>query len=133
MPLIRLEDDVEDKLAAEGLYDLRVAKAEYGDNKKQTAKRVALMLLVEGPDGDGILPINHWISISNDDDEPAKKRQNLKNMKRFFAVFGYPMDNGFDPDENTQDLVGLTGKCRVVQEEDDSGEMRNRLRLPKVA
>lgn len=131
--LIRLTDDVEDKLVPEGQYELRVAKAEYGPTKKGDHNMISLMLVVEGSDGDGALPINHYILVPGDNDEPRVARMRLRDLKRFLVAFGYPIGDGFDPEEHTNDLSGLTGKVRVIQEEGQDSNMYNRIRLPKVA
>lgn len=133
MPLIRLDDDVEDRIIAEGQYELRVAKADYKETKKGDNHMLALMLTVEGSDGDGASPINHFILTPNDEDEPRVARMRLRDLKRFLVAFGVSLKDGFDPEEQVSELVGLVGKVRVVQEEGDDGNMYNRIRLPKVA
>lgn len=135
MPLINAEElgaDLEDRPVAEGKYDLRILKADYGENRDKTGHRLALMIRVEGAEGEGATPINHYLSDPTDDVEPSKKRQRMRDIKRFCAVFGIDTSGGIDL-ENTDTFVGATGNCLVTLENDEQYGDQNRLRLPKVA
>lgn len=136
MPLIsasELGEDYEDKPAKEGKYPLRILKAEYGENKEKTGHRTALMIRIDGDEGEGVTPINHYLSDPADDVEPAKKRARLRDLKRFCAVFGVDMSQGVDLENDSDKFVGLTGECLVTLEHSDDYGDQNRLRLPKVA
>lgn len=136
MPLItasELGEDYEDRPAQEGKYPLRILKAEYGENKDKTGHRTALMIRIDGPEGEGTTPINHYLSDPSDDVDGAKKRARLRDLKRFAAVFGLDLSQGFDLEHDSDKLIGLTGECLVTLEKSDDYGEQNRLRLPKVA
>jgi hypothetical protein len=141
MALIRADElgqDYEDHPVADGQYELRIAKADFKRNKKDTGNLIALMLTIEGAEGEGASPINHYLSEPNDEDKPAGRRFKMRELKRFAKAFGIDISNGFDFENDAQALVGQTGKVRLVQEEgqdadgNKTGEMRNVMRLPKI-
>lgn len=141
MALIRAADmgqDYEDRPVKDGEYELRIAKAEFKRNKDDTRDLIAMMLTVEGAEGEGASPINHWLSAPNDDDEPRTHRMIMRNLVRFLAAFGISLNNDVDFEQLAGELQGQTGKVRVVQEEaqdsegNKTGEFRNVLRLPKI-
>jgi hypothetical protein len=132
-------DDLEDKIAAEGNYQLRITSAKYKLSKKERPM-VGLGIAIE--DTEDYATIFENVTFPVEDDEPRTRKLMLRNMKRLCATFGIPTDvmiaiaNG--DEDRVSDLVGSTGTCRVVQEPvqdangNDTGEMRNVLRLPKV-
>ena len=136
MPLIRAEalgEDYEDKPPKDGEYEFRVMKAEYKPTKKGDRNLIAVMLRVEGTEGDGLTPVNENLTIPNNDEEnPATTRMMMRTLTRFLAAFGYPTDKDFDPESDAQSLVGLTGKARVKNMEGEDGNFYPRLQLPKV-
>lgn len=135
MPLINASDlgeDLEDKAVPEGEYELRVVKAEYKETKSGENHMIALAARVEGQDGEGISLVNHYIVMPKDGDVAATTRMRMRDLKRFLVAFGVDTKDGFDPETQTEELVGLTGKVRLVQEEYE-GNVSNKIRLPKVA
>lgn len=134
MPLIQaneLQDDLEDKPVKEGSYELRVAKADYKKTKSGEDDMIALMFTVEGSDGDGATPMNHYLTMPKDTDEPRVRKMRMRDLKRMLTVLGVPFDGGFDPETQTQELVGQTGTFKVIQE-DYEGTPQNRIRLPRL-
>ena len=133
MPLIRAEalgEDYEDKQLADGKHRLVIKDAKYGPTKKGDRHMIALMIVA--PEEEGTAPINHFLIIPNDEDEPRNRRLFMRNIKRTLVTFGYPTDKDFDPEENAADLVNLEADVETKQEEGDDGEMYARLRLPKL-
>lgn len=132
--LIRADDlgqDLEDKAAKEGRYDLRIVKSEYKPTKNGENKMIAAMIAIDGADGEGVLPFNHYLLEPNGDDVGVDRRR-LRDIKRFLTMFGVPFDNGFDMEEQASELVGCTAQNAMVTTEDYEGTTQNRLRLPRL-
>jgi hypothetical protein len=73
--------------------------------------------------------IKHWLTYPDSDTPEDQRAMRLIDIKRFLTCFGVAMeDKGF----NSEDLVGCTGECLVIQEEADNGNTYNRLRLPRL-
>jgi hypothetical protein len=134
MPLINIDlgQDYEDKPVAEGEYSLRVSNFEGKTSKKAQAagetnpNMYLAMILIEGEEGAGATPIFQNLMLP---DGGEYDRWRLRDIKRFLTVFGVAFEaNGFEP----EDVIGQTGKCLVVQENDEKGNPRNQLKLPKV-
>lgn len=135
MPLIdaaTLGEDLEDKAAPEGEYELRVVKSEYKETKSGENHMIALALKVEGAEGEGVSLVNHYIVMPKDGDPSGTTRMRLRDLKRFLVAFGWDISKGFDPETEADQLNGLTGKARLAQEEYE-GNISNKLRLPKAA
>lgn len=144
MALIRaseMNESLEDKLAPEGLYELRIAKADWNETAKTKEGKdnrhvLALMLTIEGEDGVGISPVNLYLTEATETDDARMRRMRNRDWKRLFKTFGVPLDQDFDPEEHVGDLVGLVGKAKVIQEEikegPRAGEMTNCVVLPKA-
>lgn len=125
MPFIResLEDVTEAKAAPEGEYDLRILKAKQKESK---AGNDMIELMVAFDDGTDAMPFFHYL-LSWDDGTPDEQVVNRKReIKRFCAAFDAPED--FED----SDLVGLTGKMFVKQEDSTDGIPRNRMILPRI-
>jgi hypothetical protein len=128
MPFINaaMDDVREDKPVEEGEYDLRITSVKEKESKKGQPM-LEVMLKIEGREGEGASPIWHYL-LFNSPDQAAARMQAL-DLKRFLTLFNVPVDpNGF----NSDDLVGATASCMVIQEEDDRGNIRNALRLPRL-
>lgn len=126
-------DAQEPEVAPDAEYDLRIVKC---DEKKTGPKSkipgepyVSVMIVIEEA-GMEYLPIWHTIMIptakTNEENVPRYKL----GIQRFLSAFNIPGDaDGFD----TDDFPGSTGRCAVVQtENDETGEPRNELRLPRL-
>lgn len=141
MSLIRAEElgqDLEDKVAPNGRYDLRITSAKVKKSKDGERDMIAVAIAIEGGEGNYATVFQNVLA-PKEADEPGTRRRMLRDWKRFMTVFGVP-NNGTDIDEEnaSETLVGLTGNCQLVQEEmqdgngNKTGEMRNVLRLPKI-
>lgn len=136
MPLIKIDDlneDLEDKAAPRGQYDLRVLKSEYVETKKGGDFMLKLMLRVEGEGGEGVKPINLFLMDPEYADDSAKKRGRLRDFKRFATAFGVDYSQGFDMKEQAEQLTGLTASNITLTEEEFEGSINNRVQLPRVA
>lgn len=119
-----LDDVREAQAAPEAEYDLRIAKATKKKSKKGN-DMMEVMIVIEDRDVDAppiFMYLLGWDRDTADEEVIRRKRE----IKRFCSVFDVPHD--FDE----EDLLGQTGSCLVIQEEDDSGEVRNRLKLPRI-
>lgn len=126
-------DAQEPEVAPDADYDLRIVKCEEaksGEKAKIPGEPyLKVMIVIEEP-GVEYLPIWHNIMIptkkTSEDNVPRYKL----GIQRFLSVFNIPGDaDGFD----TDDFLGATGRCAVVQTENDqTGEPRNELRLPRL-
>jgi hypothetical protein len=123
-----LHDAKEPEAAPEGMYDLRIVKADDGESKKGN-QMTTVFIKIEDPNYPNASLVRHWITyISND--TPADQRQmRLLDQRRFLQAFGVPYEaNGF----NSDDLLGQTARCMLKQEEGDDGTIYNRLVLPRL-
>lgn len=134
MPFIELDQEELDKvkepeLVEEGEYNLIIGKVEEGPSKKNP-ERTVLSCIIENQDVPDAAPIFEYISMPAPGDKPETRKMMLLNLRRFCAVFNVPIEGGV----NSEDFLGATGRCYVVQKErDDNGEMANNLKLPKLS
>lgn len=141
MSLIRaadLGDDLEDKIADTGNYDLRCTSAKVKTNEKNDRKYITLSFNIE--DGDGsYAPIYLSLFTAIDSDEPSTVRRFNRDTKRALTMLGIPLDTDIDEDNVAEVFVGTTCNCRVVKVEakdsdnNKTGDWKNEIQLPKVA
>ena len=130
MPFIKLalDDAKEPEPVGEGMYDLRITKAQDTESKKGNPMTV-ITIRVEDAGIKNPSPIVHYMTYPDEDLPDEQKNFRLLDIKRFLSVFGIPFDpHGFD----TDGLVGATGRAMVIQEEGQDNIMRNKLRLPRL-
>lgn len=151
MPLIAAfsaDDDFEDKVADAGRYPLRITSVKLKESqseKRPGAKYLAFGLAFDGADGFATIWHNLNIPWTDDNpsadgqvDEPRTQRMMLRDVKRFFAVFGIPLDAPLEEEHIEETFVGMTGECNVKKVEaqdrdgNKTGEWRNELSLPPV-
>lgn len=133
MPFIKMALDAKEPVVApEAEYDLRIFKVEEkktGDKSKRPGEPMLLVMInIEEP-GESYAPVFHNLMLLTSN-TPEEHQQLYKlGVQRFLACFNISGDHGgFD----TDDFVGATGRCLVVQGEDDKGEPRNELKLPRL-
>lgn len=142
------DENYEDKPVDPSRYELRITSAkvkESNSEKRSGAKYIGFGIQIEGVDGAATIFHNMNIpwtdaapSISGQVDEPRAQRMMLRDIRRFFRVFGVPDDSEIDGDTVADIFVGLTGQCNVTKVEaqdrdgNKTGEFRNELRLPAV-
>jgi hypothetical protein len=129
MPIINIADadQFEDKPTKEGVYPLRIVKAERKRSKAGN-DMLAIALKIEGTAGADAALVNENLMIPSEGSEHY--RFQMRNISRFLGLFGV---QSFDPD-NPSDvgaLEGLTAECYLTIEEYE-GKESNKLRLPKV-
>ena len=123
---VELKDAQELEVAPEGEYDLRIVKAEDCESKSGNDMTTVTIAFEGHPEWQAV---RHWIMYPNADTPPDQRAMRLIDITRFLTCFGVNFDDdGFDSD----DLVGQTGRCLVIQEEADDGNTYNRLRLPRL-
>lgn len=151
--LIRADEfsaNLEDQVAKEGKYPLRITSAKPKLSKKTERKMFAFGLMIEDAENNYATVFQN-INFPMEDDEPRTQKSMLRDIKRFATVFNVPLEIFVQASECTTEdfeetmapelasLAGSTGTCQVVQEEaqdasgNKTGEMRNVLRLPKIA
>lgn len=127
-------DAQEPEVAPDGEYDLRIVKAEIkasGPGAKIPGEPyVNVMVLIEEP-GAEYKPVWHTLMVPTNKTEEKNVNNYKLNIQRFLACFNIRGDaDGFD----TDDFPGSTGRCNVVQATNDqSGELENKLRLPRLS
>jgi len=130
MPFIdvALDDAAELEVVEEGEYELQIAKAEDGESKAGNLMTTVYIKILDAPIANASL-VRHWITYPDESTPPEQRAMRLIDIKRFLVLFNIIHDgNGF----NSEDLVGATARCLVIQEEADDGNVYNRLRLPKL-
>jgi hypothetical protein len=135
MPLIRPDDfaqDLEDREVPKGIYDLRLVKAEYKLTKKGDNHGMSLAFKIEGEAGEKAKLVNLFLTVPKDGEEASTNRMRMREIKRLLTVLGVDFSDGFDPETQTADLVGLTASNVTLDVEEYEGEMQNRLRLPRL-
>lgn len=133
MPFVNaaIDEGVEDELVPEGAYDLTVRSCEVAPSKKNSDRSVIKMMLsIDNAEIPNPAPVPVYLACPIADDEPDTRRSLARNIRRFCHVFGISYeDGGFD----TDDAVGATGNCMVIQTEPtDEYPSRHDLRLPRV-
>ena len=129
MPLIKVDLDDVNELdpAPEGEYDLRIIKAEDTESKKGNYM-TAIVIQIEGTEKP-CAPIRHWLTYPNEETPEDQRAMRLIDIKRFLTAFGFKYEyKGF----TSEDLVGATAHCLIIQEKGDDGNVYNRLRLPRL-
>ena len=109
--LIRASDlggDLEEKVAPNGQYDLRISSANLKTSQKTERQYIAFSIQIEG--GDDFASVFQNLMLPMEKDEPRTRKMFLRDTARFFKVFGIPLDTDID-EEKLPDLVGSTGKC----------------------
>lgn len=136
MPLVNVpfNQAAEQEPVPEGTYDLRVQRFERRTSKAGNDMYSA-MLVIEDPNYPNAAPVNEFFILPKpcdpgDSEQTRKNATNLRKLWRFLEAFGISYEQtGF----NDEEVEGATGRCLLGQQEDtESGEIRNTLRLPRV-
>lgn len=134
MPFIKMALDAKEaSVAPEAEYDLRIFKVEEkktGDKSKIPGEPMLLVMInIESTDGSAYAPVFHNVMLLTNK-TPTENHQLYKlGVQRFLAAFNIPGEaDGFD----TDDFIGATGRMLVVQGEDNEGNPRNEIKLPRL-
>lgn len=124
---LNLNDVQESRPVPQGKYNLVIASAEEA-KAKSGADMIKVSLGIEGHDD--APNVSHFISLPDGSDATKDNFKGLM-LKRFLVAFNIPFsDDGFDVDG----FAGSTASCDLTMSEpDDSGNVYNRLQLPKLA
>lgn len=126
---VSLNDVQEPQVVPEGEYDLRIVKKEDGESKKGNPM-TTVMIRIEDAAVRNPAIVMHYLVHPTPDTPPDQREMRNLEFKRFLTVFGVAYDErGFD----TDDLVGATCRCSLIQEEGDDRVIRNRLKLPRLS
>jgi len=124
---VNLGDDIKEaKPAPAGAYDLLITEVTEGNSKAGNPQIVVSL----GFEGMADTPnLRHFISLPAKGDDPDKAKFKSLLLKRFLVLFNIPHDaNGFD----VEAFNGARAKAEVsLTEPDDSGNVYNRLQVPK--
>ena len=124
---LNLGDDLkETKPAPAGVYDLMITEASDGVSKNGKPQIVVSIGFETIPDTPNL---RHYISLPAKDDDADKAKFKALLLKRFLILFNVPHTaEGFD----VEAMAGAKAKAEVTQTEpDDSGNIYNRLQVPK--
>lgn len=114
MPFINatLNEAAEAEVVPEGTYHIRNHSADVKQSKKGT-DMIVVLSMIEAGEFPNAAPINTYLSLPGDDDEPKAKAFKLLQLRRFCECFEIPFEEtGFD----TDDIAGSEGDCMVKQE-----------------
>jgi hypothetical protein len=135
MPFIEVEglgDDYEDHPVAEGTYQLRISDAKDGRNKANTCDQIVVIIQIDseedGTPVEGAGAIFHYLTFTADDDTDDVKKFKMRDISRFLHLFNVQFEK---KGLNSEDMVGQTGICLVVQDEYE-GNVSNKLKLPRA-
>ena len=122
-----LDQDYEDVVVPEDMYDLRIEQAEEKESE-DGCDQIMVRISIQSADYPTAASIFHYLTAPGDDDDEAKTRTKMKFIMRFLNTFQVPMDgDSFE----VEDLAGLTANSLVtVGEYNDAA--KNELRLPAV-
>ena len=114
------------ELVPEGMYELEIIKVKENRVSKAGNRMTTVMLVAVGVDA---VPLRYFVLHATDDLPADQHRRRCLEIKRFLAHFEVPYhDRGF----YTEDLLGATTRCLVIQEEDSDGTIWNRVRVPRL-
>lgn len=121
----------EQKPVESGNYDIVVAYVDEGTSKKGSPMITVGHEIVDHPDA---AMVYTYLTLPTEDDEPKARNFKLLQIKRYAALMGLDIDEGF----NTEDLYGLSANCYIKKEEieqEDEGApvaFRNNMVVPKL-
>ena len=126
MSFIRqLLKDPDTEPVPEGMYDLEILKVKNRVSKADNPMTI-VMLAVVGVD---TAPIPYFMLHPTDDLPADQQRFRCLNIKRFLVHFEVPHEGrGF----YTEDLIGATARCLVIQQKGTDGTIYYRLGLPRL-
>ena len=125
---IDLNDVHEAKPVPNGRYSLTIATAEETVSQKG-APQIKCYLGIDGHDD--APNVSHYISLPSPNDDADKAKYKALFLKRFLQLFKIPhTSEGFE----IEDFFGATADAELtLSEPDDSGNVYNRLQLPRLA
>ena len=141
MPFIpvNLNEAKEPKPVAMGKYDLTILGAEVGVTRVKKTPQFIVSIGIEGqPDAP---PVNHYMNIHTEADEPDTQKFKTLILKRFLTLFGMKSkDDGYDPDQLAMEMQGRKARADLtIETEKDSegnekvdGRTFNRLQVPRL-
>lgn len=126
----------EPTVAPEGIYDLRIVKAEEAKTKGREGKIVRNYISVtisidNPPDGAPVKSLRHAVFEPRDEDEEDVEDWMIENDLLAVARFLHMFD--LDEESDVEDWVGATAsKAKLVVEALDDGSMVNKLVLTRM-
>lgn len=134
MPFIpvNVNDAAEAKPVPAGKYDLTILSCDEVLTREKQKPQYKIALQINGHDD--APPLNHFVGLPADGDEPRAMEFKVLLLKRFLTMFGLKVGNdGFDTTALAMEMVGATARGEVgLSEPDDAGTVYNRLVVPKL-
>lgn len=134
MPFIpaNLNEAKEAKPVPAGKYDLTILSCDEVLTREKQKPQYKVGIQINGHDD--APPLNHFVGLPAEGDEPDKMTFKILLLKRFLTMFGLKVSNeGFDTTELAMSMVGATARGEVgLSEPADDGTVYNRLVVPKL-
>ena len=134
MPFIptNLNDAKEAKPVPAGKYDLTILSCDEVLTREKQKPQYKIGISINGHDD--APPLNHFVGLPADGDDPRAMEFKVLLLKRFLVMFGLKVGNdGFDTTELAMQMVGATARGEVgLSEPTDDGTVFNRLVVPKL-
>jgi hypothetical protein len=133
---VNFDEAIEPQPVGAGRYNLQITACEVaktGPNSKVPGSpqfRVSIAL----QDEQHAPNITQFISLPNEQDEAKSANFKVLLLKRFLVLFKVPYDSsGIDTERMAMEMVGATANAEVqLSEPDDSGNVYNRLVVPRI-
>lgn len=124
----------------EGRYPTQITAAQVkqtGERSKNPGRdQIVVTVGFTGPSKEeqNAPTVSHFISLPHSDDEARTNNFKALQLKRFLVAYNVPFQSsGIDLEEVCFAMIGATADIDVtLSEPDDSGNVYNRLRLPKI-
>jgi hypothetical protein len=129
---VNLNDAKEAKPVPAGKYDLTILSCDEVLTREKQKPQYKIGISINGHDD--APPLNHFVGLPAEGDEPRATEFKQLLLKRFLVLFGLKVGNdGFDTTELAMQMVGATSRGEVgLSEPDDAGTVYNRLVVPKL-
>lgn len=122
---VNLKDVQEPKPVPGGKkYALTIAEATFREEKNDIRISIGIDDHLDAPN------VTHFCSMPKPDDDEGKAKFKARMLKRFLVAFGIPHDeDGFE----VEDFPGAHAEVELgLSDPDESGNVYNRLRLPRI-
>ncbi len=137
---LNFDEAVEPKPLSRAKYPVQITAAEEkqsGPNSKNPGSpQIKVTVAFTGPSTEeqNAPPVNHFLSLPNENDEAKSANFKLLLLKRFLIAFGFSVENGdLDIEQLCFDLIGRTATLEVsLGEPDDNGNVYNSLVIPRI-
>lgn len=136
---VNLNEAKEPKPVPMGKYDLTILGCEVGLTRVKKTPQFIVQIGVDGHDD--APPLNHYMNIHTETDEPKAAEFKSVVIKRFLTLFGMKTkDEGYDPEALAMEMQGRKARADLTidTEKDAEGNEKvdgrtfNRLQVPRL-